>query len=478
LAGKCASSLKRIRVTNCSAEGIDYVGTIAGEVKGTNNIYLAGLALNNDKASKVKGRYYIGGLMGATSGVQMEILTLNLDGIIEGKLGVGGIVGSNRYTVARDIEICINPEGNIRAEICAGGYAGDLNKAEISKANILIKGKVQANYNTGGLVGSVFGSHIKDINVDASVPKSLDVVEIGKAHGNIGGILGEYALITTNDLPHIIENCIAKVNINLTDIITPANQAAGWHAGGIVGHIKDLDIIRNCEAFGKIEGSANIGGIAGYMGHVNTVEKCKTHDMYLSGRRQVGGITGMAVGLKNMSECFSDANIRGSEVPLYNGVPAPNSAFGGISGGIYGTCTCNDDNCKPGQWDKVIAKVENCYSIGSVDTTVPSSGTKIYNVGGYIGTIENMEIDKCYAATPVKAESPRKGGFNGREKGSIYKVTNSYYSSEVAGVAPTLSGTNVSAEALKDQATYKGWDFQNTWSMIGNTYYPMLKVFI
>ncbi|MEG0522003.1 MAG: type II secretion system protein, partial [Clostridia bacterium] len=390
LAGKCASSLKRIRVTNCSVEGRLNVGTIAGEVIGTNNIYLAGLTLSNDKASKVKGVNSVGGLIGNLNGAQLEVVTVNLDGKIEGEHYVGGAIGTQAFTVARDIQINITPEGNIKSKTYIGGYAGVVTSSEVSKTNIVVAGKIQANMFIGGLTGVAVSSHIKDINVDASAPKSLDtalVIAGAKKQGSIGGIIGEYVSDTGTKIPRIIENCIAKVNINLTDIITPANQSAGCVAGGIVGYVKDLDVIRNCEAFGKIEGSECIGGITGYMGHVNTIEKCKTHDMYLSGRRQVGGITGMAVGLKNMTQCFSDANIRGSEVPLYM-ADTPNSAFGGISGGIYGSCIVNEQNCKAEQWDKVIAKVENCYSIGSVDTTVPSSGTKIFNVGGYIGTVE------------------------------------------------------------------------------------------
>ena len=203
----------------------------------------------------------------------------------------------------------------------------------------------------------------------------------------------------------------------------------------------------------------SVGGISGLGWHVYEMANCMTHDLDVSARRQGSGNTGMIIGMGKMSNCYSDVRVSSpKDITLRtpSGSAPPNSAMGIVLGGIYGSC--NSFHTLDSECLSEATLVENCHAIGSIDTRV-THGTKIFNVGGFIGTVQDAKFVNCYSATPIISEDGRTGPFNGRQKntdGLVNTFIRSYCSSEIAGKPMNLSGINVSAAAMKQQSTFVG----------------------
>ena len=150
-------------LANCSVEGKDKVGGIAGSA--IDNI------INCENHAMVKGTSYVGGVVGSHEGANKSITSCANYGVVTGSAeGVGGMVG---YFGSGTIQNCAN-YGDITGTLNVGNLIGDANKCNLN--NVLGTGNVTATSDTGyaGLLvgiskGSITASGILAYNGSAKL---------------------------------------------------------------------------------------------------------------------------------------------------------------------------------------------------------------------------------------------------------------------------------------------------------------------
>ena len=64
------------------------------------------------------------------------------------------------------------------------------------------------------------------------------------------------------------------------------------------------------------------------------------------------------------------------------------------------------------------------------------------------------------------------GGLVGVDSGVI---SNSFWDTQGSGQSTSAGGTGKTTSQMKQQATFTGWDFTDTWGIFENKTYPLLK---
>lgn len=196
------------------------------------------------------------------------------------------------------------------------------------------------------------------------------------------------------------------------------------YTGGLAGIVREKVIISNVGVSGNINGYNLIGGL---IGNVDDSE---------------------------INKCYSNVSIIGH-----------NLVGGLISEG--------------GSSSSTIPKITNSYATGNVYVTsttysaVAGFITGGNNAGSYFAIVTN-----CYSIGNVKTDGKSTtyiGGFFGK-KATGTNVTNSYWNIETSGWETSPGGgIGKTTEQMKQQSTYVGWDFTNTWYMDEETGYPKLQ---
>ncbi|MDD4238170.1 MAG: cadherin-like beta sandwich domain-containing protein [Desulfotomaculaceae bacterium] len=208
------------------------------------------------------------------------------------------------------------------------------------------------------------------------------------------------------------------------------------NVGILAGFVKGGGIVGNSSVTGVVSGATRVGGLAGDVeSNLNNKieDSCAEAQVTCSGD-YAGGLVGNNRGTIN--RCFSTGEV--------------NSSNGLYVGGLAG------DN-----WN---GNIQNSYATGSV--------TGRSNVGGLVGWhgSTGYKIENCYSTGQVNGTTDVGGliGVNG--SGS---VTGSYYL-ETAAIA-SEGGTKLTSARLKQQASFAGWDFGNTWKIGEDVSYPTLQ---
>ena len=230
-----------------------------------------------------------------------------------------------------------------------------------------------AQDSTEAIIGAYEDGVAVDVDINA---KSID---------NVGGIVGiNYS---------IVKNSLAKVNIL-------ASSNAGGIAGSSIQDNKQAEIrysivelyqdVIQQNAFAKIEGIQNIGGVVGKIQNSNILHsyiKSYADGSYIKGN-VVGGVVGSSKNAQ-INSCFADIDI--------NGINS-NSTVGGISAVAEST------------------SISKAYYIGSLQ------GEIVGSVFGKVLDAENTKgssIDQFYSPSPSIE-------FVGEALGNSYNVTQSY----------------------------------------------------
>ena len=205
--------------------------------------------------------------------------------------------------------------------------------------------------------------------------------------------------------------------------------------GALVGENHGT-ITGSCAA-GSVEGSDYVGGLVGRNGEVAT---CSIIDCYSAvnvvGAESVGGLAGGNEG--TITGSYSTGDVVGEEY------------IGGLTGGS-GTI---DYRCA----------ISDSYATGNV--------TGIRYVGGLTGQNFNCDIENSYATGTVTGNDNVGGLVGLNEEAST--VTSSYYDTETTGQTDEGKGEPKSTAEMKQQGSFVGWDFSDTWSITGGTY-PYLE---
>lgn len=202
----------------------------------------------------------------------------------------------------------------------------------------------------------------------------------------------------------------AVKNLGLTNAFVDAGT--GILAGPLVG--LNIGCVVNCYSTGSTEGQWYVGGLVG-ANEGRVIDSYSTGSAY--GDWYIGGIAGSNEGNGIITNCYSACVADGTY------------SIGGLVG-------LNDGN----------SKISNCYSTGSVGG--------IYSVGGMVGSNgDNAAVSNSYSVSFVLGDC-YVGGIVGLNAGS---VTNCYF---LDPSAPSNgSGTALSDTAMKQQASFAGWDF-------------------
>ncbi len=177
-------------------------------------------------------------------------------------------------------------------------------------------GRIEADRNTGGIVGSMSVEYALDPEDDLQRPGNLNftyrtkaVVRECRNSGRIvckkdcgGGIIGNMTIGT-------VYMCESSGSVESTD---------GGYVGGIAGQSRAS--LRKCSASGSITGTRYVGGIAG---SGKLLSEC-TSAVTLQGGEYVGSVAGFAEELSSVTKCgYLDAGIGGIDGISYAGIAEP-----------------------------------------------------------------------------------------------------------------------------------------------------------
>jgi len=422
-------------------------------------------------ASYVKGRNYLGGLVGWNGGTITNCFTtgnvIGSSSSLSDAIFVGGLIGWNSGTIT-DCYTTGNVRGSYGVAFISyvgGGLVGKNEGGTIT--NCYTTGNVEGN---GGLVG---------VNTKGTI---TNCYATGDVEGNtIGGLVG------VND-KSTIENSYATGNVK-----------GGWQssAGGLVGSNNE-GTITNCYAMGNVNGGENgTGGLVGSNSGIIT-------NCYAIGN-VIGSTSGGLVG-KNSNDNYYDENDENDEMIKMKGIIENSYATGNVSGkysgglagsnsgmitNSYATGNVNGDEIGGGLVENNYGTINNSYAIGNVTGKTigglvgkNSSESTIMNcyakgevtgntAGGLVGNNEEGTIESSYSVGNVKGTSNTNGGLVGVN--SPGRITNSYYDRQTSGQSDIVKGEPKSTAQMKQQAIFQGWDFNRIWIINENNGYPYLQ---
>lgn len=249
-----------------------------------------------------------------------------------------------------------------------------------------------------------------------------------------------------------LDNDAAVRNLGLADCRVAGDYEvgglAGWNSGEISG----------CRVSGQVAGDHYVGGVAGWNDGLMTT--CRA-EVAVAGNSDVGGVAGIHFNGASMSACQAGGQVRGTN---YTGGLAGWNA-GAIersqaSGAVAGTSSVGGGvgiNTAEG----ILAR---SYATG------PVAGSNM--VGGLAGYNWSGGVTECYAAGAV-AGAEKTGGLAGTNSGT---VSSSWWDKQTSGQAGSAGGTGTNTTAMKQAATYAGWDFTNVWRITAGVTYPYFAV--
>ena len=230
------------------------------------------------------------------------------------------------------------------------------------------------------------------------------------------------------------EGTIKNLGVENADI-------TAYHAcSAIVGATYNNNItIQNCYATGKIQCGRGAGIIASVFAKEIVIKDCYSDIEIFAESGYCGGIFGSTESDNInmiMENCFSLGDI--SSQGYFNGglIGYTNSYNSNITiKNCYSNSNINSTNTDSGG---LIGRIEtpngtgegilNCYSTGNI-TSSSNGGT-----GGFIGTLDGIEIKHCYSTGNVTAQS-NAGGFIGRCNNNTSIINNCYSTGSVNGTS-------------------------------------------
>ena len=281
--------------------------------------------------------------------------------------------GHKISNVKADAGLFTSLEGSVKnvafdaIEVDAGSvYAGILAETAgygVAVENVTITNSSISNTGCcGGLIGSVNGTSVSNVEVDCAVSgKSL-----------VGGILGRILNGTLTD-------CHATGDVT----------SSSYYAGGLVGFLT-LGTITDCSATGNVSAIgddiyARVGGLIGEM-HGGAVEKCFATGDVSSAKYWGGGLIGVVHADEDdilISKCYAAGDL--------NMVKNEECKMAGV-GGLVGSMGAGN------------VTIENCYATGKIHADRWSSG--------FVGNIYGgkLVITNGYSVCDLTDLGPNRDG--------------------------------------------------------------------
>ena len=324
--------------------------------------------------------------------------------------------------------------------------------------SIIINKDITATGNNAGL-SLVYGS-----DGDYQLRNGARVTLSGSNSSlSLGG--QSYILIRSLSDLNAMRNATASHHALATDI--DASDTANWNGGagftpvsGVSGNFAGLGHGID-QLYINRPGSANVALIGNSTGDVRDLTLSNAR---IIGGSRVGGILGTLSGAT-----LSNAHITGSVTGTIE-----------QTGGLVGVTDSSTIRYSSSAADVTgitqtgglvgrarYSRVENSYATGSVTGNTFTGGL----VGG---TDMGGTYTNTYASGKVTGGTDTGGLIGGPVAGGLATVTNSYWDSGTTGQNSSY-GTEVTSVNARNQATYAGFDFTNTWVMIPGETRPMLR---
>ena len=220
-----------------------------------------------------------------------------------------------------------------------------------------------------GLFGYVNGATIQSINLCDSHITATNAGGIGTSTGGIVGFATGAAKI---------ENCSTnKIKI----------EARSLHIGGIIGRGEGSTEISNCTNTSTLDGTYNVGGIAGYLKGSSITNSGNSGNLPATGASGcVGGIVG-CTSTGQISTCYNTGEITGGSNARVGGIVGLSDGSPSISD-CYNVGAVHGGQSTGGIAGLAIGTYRYCYNTGAV--------TDSQCRGGVIGRNAGITIDHCY----------------------------------------------------------------------------------
>jgi hypothetical protein len=441
-------------INNVTVEGTIKGNKQVGGIAGVNK----GVISNLNVTGTVHGLEYIGGVAGVN---HKDITSVTVTGSIKGTEQVGGIAGKN--TAEGSIKAVTNDEVVVEGSTIVGGIVGE-------NAGMITNGKVVGTITaTGTTVGGVAGINHKDIT-NVFVSGSIKGIE------NVGGIAGKNTaegsikMVTNDEVvvegSTIVGGIVGENAGMITDgKVVGTITATGATVGGVAG-VNHKDIT-NVTITGSIEGTEQVGGVAGQNTANSTISNLVISESFIKGINEVGGIAGYNAGR------IEDTGMMGS-------ITSTGSFIGGIAGRNEGEIrksfmggtlqlTNPDSIVAGGIAGDNVGSIEESFSYSDITAT-----SKLVKIGGIAG-ISSGEISDVYNSGLLKAKGfgsndvkVWSGGIVGHaQAGRIMNALN--YAEVMASIGDKI---------IPQQSFFGGIVGQNSGAVVTNSAFnkQMLKV--
>ena len=247
-----------------------------------------------------------------------------------------------------------------------------------------------------------------------------------------------------------------------------ASATTGWNGGagftpisGMSGQFHGLGHVID-GLFINRPGSVNVALIGNT---TNIVRDITLSNVNITGGSRVGSILGTASGT-TLSNIHATGSVRAmieqggglvgvmDSSTILNSSAAVNVTGVTQTGGLVGRARYSN--------------ISDSYATGSV------TGTGTFTGGLVGGTDMGGTLARVYASGKVTGTTDVGGLIGGPVAGGLATVTNGYWDSGTTG-QPSSYGNEVTSVNARNQATYAGFDFTNTWIMYEGATRPMLR---
>lgn len=385
----------------------------------------------------IKGKDYVGSLIGFSSNGGNIIKDCSVTGSIIGEREVGGLIG-------RGVAQIHNTSTNVNIESIsrAGGLMGHSGAALIKNSHS--KGVVSGQNLLGGLIGVIRSS-------GGEISNSYSESDVIASNSIAGGLVARNF--------GLISNSYATGNVEGTDII-----------GGLVGENISDGVVQDSYSIGSVTGkdvSINleegnfIGGLIGI--NEANVENSRASGNVNSVANEIGGLVGKNTGviLNSLADgaVTTSGDMTGGLVGNNTGQIETSYSSGDVtsaddSGGLVGYSS---------------GSISNSYSLGNVNGET--------NVGGLVGRVASSgEINYTYEVGLVEGVT-NVGGLVGTNEG-VSNILSSYWNIDKSDQSEGVGfGNESGVNGLTDpemigssaETNMSGFDFVNIW-MTTNSY--------
>ncbi|MBW7455671.1 hypothetical protein K0U00_16720, partial [Paenibacillus sepulcri] len=299
---------------------------------------------------------------------------------------------------------------------------------------------------------SFVGGLVSFINAGATVANSISNGTISfTAPNNVGGLTGYN------------EGSISNSESN--SLITSSGEV--FSAGSLVG--TNAGTISGSSGSGSIHSSdsrtAYLGGLVGT--NAGTVRTSTSSSLVTGGdAASAGGLVGSNYSSSGIvNDSYSTGNASGKASAVVGGLIGRNTGDINRSYSTGNAHTGSDGMAGGLVGYKANGNIINSFSMGNV------SGDGAVFVGGLVGMNNGGDVSYSYSTGGASGGSDSTGGLIGFNQGGT--VSNSYFNN--AGAATSPGEVFKSAEELKQQSTFSGWDFSTIWRIAEDYTYPSLQ---